>query len=181
MAAVAADADDVLVALRLGWAVAELRGRLRPGDKLIAIEPLSTQLRDQHALPLGGERKELEQLIEAETVLAALAARLTLDFACSELTGQGSAGGQLASVRLVELAKALSRAGAGDRDAAWDTMAEFLWAWDARIQDELAGRSFATASAYQLGRGMAEIAWLDPCKTAPDEATSWTFVLGGRR
>jgi hypothetical protein len=28
---------------------------------------------------------------------------------------------------------------------------------------------------------MAEIAWLDPNKTAPDEATSWTFVLGGRR
>ncbi len=60
MAAVAADADDVLVALRLGWAVAELRGRLRSGDKLIPIEPLSTHLRNQHALPLGSERKELE-------------------------------------------------------------------------------------------------------------------------
>jgi hypothetical protein len=77
MAAVAADADDVLVALRLGWAVAELCGRLRPDKKLIAIEPLSTHLRDQHALPLGGERKELEQLIEAETVLAALAVQLS--------------------------------------------------------------------------------------------------------
>lgn len=177
----AADAGQVLCALRLGWAFAELRGRLRPGDRLVSIEPLSDGLRAQHALPLGGERRELEQLIETETVVGALAAELSLDIPSTALTGQAAAGQQPASQRLVDLAKTYRNAQGTARPPAWDDLAEFLWAWDARIQDELAASTFTVASAYQLGRGLSEIAWLDPTKAAPDNSTSWTFVLGARR
>jgi hypothetical protein len=187
--AVPSDADEVLKALRFGWALAELRGRLRPGKKLVAIEPLSQNLRTEHALPLGGERKELEQLIETERVVGALAVQLSLDFASNLLSGQGNAGATPTSQRLVDLAKALNRARAKvdgpaaekERADRWDELAEFLWAWDARIQDELAAAAFSKASAYQLGRGMGEVAWLDPESTNADEATSWSFVLGERR
>src|SRR5262249_19090722 len=66
-------------------------------------------------------------------------------------------------------------------DAAWNALALFLFRWDARIQDELAGAAFSVASAYQLGRGLGDIAWLDPGQVEPDVATSWTFVLGELR
>jgi hypothetical protein len=171
-----ADQSQVLCALRLGWAFSELRGRLRPGEKLVKIEPASGALRAEHALPLGGERTEPEQLIEAEAVVVALAERLQLDLKLSELTGQPKSK-ELTKARLEKLSKALR----ADGEQAWDETAKFLYAWDAKMQDELAGAGFAVASAYQLGRGLGEIAWLDPTKSAADDATSWTFVLGDRR
>src|SRR6266571_4034342 len=183
------DTVPVICALRLGWAVSELRGRLRPGEKLIKVTPLGGRLRADHALPLGGERTVTEQLIEAEAVVCSLANQLELDVDVSELTGQGRKSGTVASVRLVELAKALSRArdlpdGANTDQKgrqAWDDIADFLYLWDAKIQDKLAGAAFTSASAYQLGRGLGEITWLDPTQTDPDVATSWTFVLGQLR
>jgi len=173
----------------LGWAVSELRGRLRPGETLISIAPLTGRLRDDHALPLGGERNVIEQLIEAEAVVCSLAGQLELDVDINELTVQAGKSGTLTSERLVELAKALSHArqlqdGPGveqQREHAWEAIADFLYRWDARIQDKLAGAAFSLASGYQLGRGLGEIAWLDPTQTAPDVATSWTFVLGNPR
>jgi hypothetical protein len=170
------DQSQVLCALRLGWAFSELRGRLRPGAKLVKIEPASGALRAEHALPLGGERTEPEQLIEAEAVVVALAEQLQLDLKLSELTGQPKTK-ELTQARLEKLSKAWHADGA----QAWDDIAKFLYAWDAKMQDELAGVGFAVASAYQLGRGLGEIAWLDPTKSAAGDATSWTFVLGDRR
>jgi hypothetical protein len=170
--------DRVICALRLGWAVSELRGRFRPGETLIAVQPQTGHLRDAHALPLGGERTVTEQLIEAEAVVSSLAAELSLDV--DDLTpGEPKP----ASERLVELAKDLSRAREhkGDVDGAWNALALFLYLWDARIQDELAGAAFSVASAYQLGRGLGDIAWLDPGQVEPDIATSWGFVLGPLR
>jgi hypothetical protein len=168
-----ADQSQVLCALRLGWAFSELRGRLRPGAKLVKIEPASGALRADHALPLGGERTEREQLIEAEAVVGALAQQLQLDLKLAELTGQPDTD-HLTYARLQELSKA-------DGEHAWDDIAKFLYAWDATMQDNLVGVGFTVASAYQLGRGLGEIAWLDPTKSAADDATSWTFVLGDRR
>jgi len=184
-----ADAEPVICAIRLGWAVSELRGRLRPGAKLITIAPLTGHLRDDHALPLGGERTLVEQLIEAEAVVCSLAGQLGLDVDVNELTAQAEESGTLASRRLVELAKALSRAreqedGPGveqQRESAWEEIADFLYLWDAKIQDKLAGATFSLATGYQLGRGLGEITWLDPTQAAPDVATSWTFVLGDLR
>ena len=158
-----ADAQPVICALRLGWAVSELRGRLRPGDKLISVQPQSGGLRADHALPLGGERTVVEQLIEAETVVCSLAQQLSVD---TDFDGTP------ASKRLVVL---------GEAGADWNTVADFLYRWDAKIQDKLAGAAFSVASAYQLGRGLGEIAWLDPAQMDADVATSWTFVLGDLR
>ena len=95
-----AGSDRVICALRLGWAVSELRGRFRPGDKLIAVQPQSGRLRAQHALPLGGERTVTEQLIQAEAVVSSLAGQLSLDFEAQELAGGRGQKGP-ASERLV--------------------------------------------------------------------------------
>src|SRR5207244_6331990 len=81
------DSFQVLSALRLGWAMSELRGRLRPGSKLIQVTPQSGPLRADHALPLGGERTVVEQLIEAEAVVSTLAQRLGLGVDVDQLTG----------------------------------------------------------------------------------------------
>jgi hypothetical protein len=178
------DSFQVMAALRLGWAMSELRGRLRPGSKLIEVTPQSGRLRADHALPLGGERTVVEQLIEAEAVVWALAQRLELDVDVDELTGRGGTSGVLTSRRLRELAKALSAATDGSdqtRAKAWDELADFLYLWDAKIQDQLAGTGFSVSSAYQLGRGFGDITWLDPTATEPDVATSWTFLLGDLR
>jgi hypothetical protein len=169
------DADRVLAALRLGWAVSELRGRLRPGEKLIEIKSLEG-VRTAHALPLGGERTPVEQLIEAEAVVCSLAGRLEVDSNVNEFRDADGSISQAASERLVELSKGLS---SGRVD--WDEMGGFLYQWDAKIQDELAGDAFNVAGAYQLGRGLGEIAWLDPTQASADESTSWAFVLSERR
>jgi hypothetical protein len=169
------DADRVLAALRLGWAVSELRGRLRPGDKLIAIKPLEG-VRTAHALPLGGERTSLEQLIEAEAVVCALAGRLEVDGDIKDFRDADGTTSQLASKRLVELSKGVTKG-----QAQWEEMNNFLYQWDAEIQDTLAGDTFNVAGAYQLGRGLGEIAWLDPSQASADESTSWAFVLSERR
>ena len=169
------DADRVLSALRLGWAVSELRGRLRPGDKLIEIKSLEG-VRTAHTLPLGGERTPLEQLIEAEAVVCSLAGRLEVNSDVNEFRDADGATSQAASDRLVELSKGLASGSAG-----WDEMANFLYQWDAKIQDLLAGDAFNVASAYQLGRGLGEIAWLDPTEESAHESTSWAFVLSTRR
>jgi hypothetical protein len=179
------DADRVLHALRLGWAVSELRGRLRPGKTLVEVKQLEAGARTAQALPLGGERTPLEQLIEAEAVVCALAARLEVDSDINEFRDAEGTTSQMASKRLIELAKELARVRAR-KDApgeqrSWDEMANFLYQWDAKIQDQLAGDEFNVASAYQLGRGLGEIAWLDPTQEAADESTSWAFVLSSRR
>ena len=58
---------------------------------------------------------------------------------------------------------------------------ELLYGFDAHIQDTLAARAFGTASAYQLGRAVAETYWaLDPTAPAADP-TSWQFLLGPDR
>jgi hypothetical protein len=69
------DAEDVLCALRLGWFLAEVRGRNRPGGQLGAGLPQN----DDHALPLRIERSPTELRIEAQKVVAQLAAHLNVD------------------------------------------------------------------------------------------------------
>jgi hypothetical protein len=71
------DAEDVLCALRLGWFLAESRGRNRPGGQL----GVRTSLPDHvdHALPLRVERGPTELRIEAQKVVAQLAMDLHVD------------------------------------------------------------------------------------------------------
>jgi hypothetical protein len=71
------DAEDVLCALRLGWFLAEVRGRNRPGGQLGVGAGLPQN--DDHALPLRIERSPAELRIEAQKVVAQLAAHLDVD------------------------------------------------------------------------------------------------------
>jgi len=141
-----------------------------------------------HALPLGGERKWDEETIETQAVAEALAAGLNLDFDCAELTGLADQAGTKVSAYLSDRAKALWAAREAKPPAAdavtktWEQIAKLLWAWDAQIQDALAAESFAVASGYQLGRGLAETYWAnDPEADGSDNPQSWDFLLGPER
>src|SRR5438270_3204587 len=68
------DVDLVRSAIRLGWGVAEVRGRSRPdGPDGGAV---AVPLRVGHPLPLRVERSVTEQRLEAQAVLSALASKL---------------------------------------------------------------------------------------------------------
>jgi hypothetical protein len=71
------DAHRVMTAFRLGWYLAEVRGRNRPGGP----PGSSAQMPDHidHALPLHNERGATELRIEAQSVMAALARELHVD------------------------------------------------------------------------------------------------------
>jgi hypothetical protein len=71
------DCDAVLATVRLGWYMAEVRGRNRPGAHPGA--QLKLPKRTAHALPLEMERTAPELRIEAQTVLRALANRIGVD------------------------------------------------------------------------------------------------------
>lgn len=169
-----ADADDVLLGLRLGWAMAEVRGRLHNGSS----EPAPK--RPDRALPLADERGWTEETIESREVLAHLAEGLKVDL---ELHGGG---GERPTQAVRRLAVELDDARADHDDArirvTWSNTAELFYKWDARIQDTLAARSFTVASAYQLGRGLAEIYWmLDPDVLDSTNPRSALCLLGGVR
>jgi len=75
-----ADLDQVRAAFRLGWAVAELRGRYRP-DLFNRPDPLHSEqfARIEHALPLADERKNREIRIEVFEAITGLCKVLGLD------------------------------------------------------------------------------------------------------
>lgn len=198
------DAQDVAVALRLGWAAAELRGRFWKRVREPSPGLLDPVLAKDHSLPLEDERSPLERLFEAEAVVRVLATQLGLDFPLSTLSNQTpppNPGAGLAdqappptadppaSVRLMGFTKTLvarpagaTLAGGSSAMTAWDGFSEFLFAWDARIQDTLAAASFSQSAAYQLGRGLGEVAWnLDPSVADADDPHGWRFLLGPRR
>ena len=173
-----------LPALRLGWAIAETRGRLRLGPPAEGESP--GRAHPGRALPLGGERSWQEQTIEIERVACALAAGLDLDFDVAELAGGATPTGTRASGKLTELSKELALARrSGDAAAvasAWQEFSEFIYLWDARIQDALAADSIQVASGYQLGRGVAETYWaLEPERSDANDPRSWQFLLGEGR
>lgn len=78
MATAPPDAADVHAALRLGWLMAEVRGRARPGGP--GTEFTTDMARGHWALPLGSERSAAEREVESQHALAAVAMRLKLDW-----------------------------------------------------------------------------------------------------
>ena len=172
--AVPDDARDVQATLRLGWAIAELRGRYQPLIGGTPRVPAIAIVRPDHALPLSEERSPLEQAIQVESVVRALTTQLNLDFPCRDLSYDFDCTTEKTSEELTALCK-----GFGTDLQGWEKLSALLWAWDAKIQDTLAQGSLSQASAYQLGRGLAEAFWaLDPSVTGEDDARSWTVLLG---
>ena len=158
-------AAEVTTALRLGWAVAEVRGRAWPdGPRPSASVP---ELHPPEVLPLRSQRRGNDAIEQAKRTLVTGAVSLGL-------SREGALGDALADVVPVEGA---------DGSPGWPVTAAFFLTWDAWFQDELAQRDEALANAYLLGRGLAECYWgLGPAATwAVDGrrlAVSPAFLLG---
>jgi hypothetical protein len=198
--------NDSAAALRIGWTLAEVRGRLDPAaDQSQNPEPAQPAL----LLDAANERSAVERQVEAVKVLAKLSKDGTTDMDVAVLTFNTD----WASDDTAEAVKALKASGmlsylaacliwsrtkkdlsptlgskpALDKDNAempatwWNRLAMFLWAWDEAIQDQFATQTFGTASSYELGRALAESYWaLDP--SAPEgDPSSWSFLLGENR
>jgi len=149
--AVPPDAAAVVSALRLGWCMAEVRGRNRPDPPPGAgAEPP----RPGHALPLEIERTPDELRIEAEMLLMSLAAKVGVD---GDDKKEPSYARQLNSD--AEALYWARKSHAGTAGKQWDDLAELIYKFDAHIQDILAARSETQSCGYQLGRAMAETYW----------------------
>jgi hypothetical protein len=169
------DTTIVLKAFRLGWYLAEVRGRNRPNAP--EQDDPGVPGGDHHPLPLRIERTPIERRIEAQGVLAELATEFRVDD-----DGLGGSYGKRVDQDAYRLAQARKSAKTAPADLVqlWETLAEVLWDFDAHIQDVLTAASEMQACAYQLGRGLAETYWaLDPFETG--RAHGWTFLLGDRR
>jgi phospholipase C len=182
------DAELIRSLIRLGWTVAELRGQLRVGDDDPAVPATVYRRRKAHALPLASERTSRERLVELNRVVVSLAKDLGLDAptpgtALRDGYGNESSRPDIsAAERVVELADAVpSRRDDPNWKPTWGAFTEAVYKWDGAIQDQLASEPFGKASAYQLGRGLAEITWaLDP--SAPvNDIDGWEFLLGTDR
>jgi hypothetical protein len=172
-----ADAPEVLCALRLGWYIAEVRGRNRPAGP----QPYGDELpaRDDHDLPLRIERTAAELRAEAQTIMQKLADDLHVDTVIVNNKEQSRTAVIDQQVRALTAAAPDSAAAV----KAWHALAASIHELDAHAQDTLAAQSDMQATAYQLGRGLAEAYWaLDPdAACAPPAPQCWTFLLGEHR
>jgi hypothetical protein len=142
------DAHEVLSALRLGWSVAEMRGRNRPDGP--PGEVIGMPDRVDHPLPLRIERGKTELRIEVQTVVAELAHELEVDDkpdGTSFTTALGDQAKLLAHTRASKAADALRQAQqiiqqAADNDKALQVLTAGLAAQQAvvaRRQQVVAG------------------------------------------
>ncbi|GAA4399134.1 hypothetical protein GCM10023168_06000 [Fodinibacter luteus] len=194
-------------ALRLGWAVAEVRGRAwpdgpRPGRAVPPLDP-------PDVLPLRSQRRPSDAHREALRGLLTGVERLRLDrhhrFA-DELAavlpvdgaGPGSREAPASGPGDTTAPGDASASAPGDAPASapgdapdagpppWAATAGFFLSWDAWFQDELAQRDEALANAYLLGRGLAECYWGLGSEAAwstasGPSAVSPAFLLGADR
>lgn len=191
MATAVPDAADVRAALRLGWLMAEVRGRARPGGP--RGNAVADMARGHWVLPLGSERSAAEREVEAEHALAAVAKSLNVDFPAAALAGPGASAGPVFSEEMSRLGTVIAhqRRQKDPRElTTWNQLAWVLYRWDAQIQDGLLSCSDRLANAYELGRALAETYWaLDPA--APPRVqqglysrlnpVSWEFLFGADR
>jgi hypothetical protein len=172
------DVEQVRYAFRLGWVIAELRGRYRP-DRFGKREPgnQSTFLRKDFELPLSNERSPAEIRIELFDAAEDLSRELKLA-PCDE-------DGHPLLEQIKPLLEAMEAADA-DRVGLWKGsqrepgLAYRFFKWDAQNQDELV-LGATQAAAYQLGRGLAETFWALHPDRPGNEMGSWESVLGPRR
>ncbi len=193
--AVPDDYDTVMETMRLGWYIAEVRGRNEGRSQLPGGE--KRPKRTHHALPLRMERSPNELRIEAQAVLSAVAGKLKVDADDThsshfsvEVNSEakslaeaaetpGAVSGQMSTDPAVVESAATTAAGAA-AGCDLDSLEDLIYRFDAHIQDTLAAQSETVACGYQLGRALAECYWA----LNPDEAegwASWSFLLGHER
>ena len=168
--------EEVGTALRLGWAVAEVRGRNWPAGPRPAAAPLPALPGD--VLPLRSQRGAAASRRESARALVSLARKL------------GITGADELEAALSEVLPPFTLTGEAslqaDTGPVWDRVAACFLEWDGRFQDELTQRGEPLANAYLLGRGIAECYWgLGPeeaWSSAGDEtAVSLSFLVGADR
>src|SRR5215472_17312527 len=171
------DALEVINALRLGWYVAEVRGRSRPGGPRPPGDELPS--RGDHVLPLRIERTAPELRTEAQAILHKLSGDLGVD----AVTDHDPAQSRTAVIGQQADALAAAEPQSAAAVAAWQALTASLYQLDAHAQDTLTAESDLRAAAYQLGRGLAEMYWaLDPDAACdPLMPECWTFLLGAHR
>jgi hypothetical protein len=175
--------DLVIHAIRLGWYLAEVRGRSwyrghRPGAQPL---PAGTD----HPLPLRPQRTTAESRQQAVDALTHLAARLDVTGpSTDEATGSDD---EPFAPRLIRLLAAMD-AEPGGGEKTWRPIAELMYAWDSAIQNQLTARADILACGYLLGRGLGECYWAlapDDAQVGPDGTTpnggSWTFLFDAAR
>ncbi|HET8581833.1 MAG TPA: hypothetical protein VFL65_01170 [Jatrophihabitans sp.] len=175
----------VVRAVRLGWYVAEVRGRLWWRGPRPAAQPMPPDA--GRPLPLRPQRSAAESRQQAFDALVCLSAALEVT-TLPELDGPPQ---PPFPVRLRELITELDLVAgepADQQDRTWRPIAELLYAWDAAIQDQLTARADVLACAYLLGRGLAECYWAlgpDDAQLCADGKTpaggSWVFLLSSAR
>ncbi|HLM85225.1 MAG TPA: hypothetical protein VK272_03450 [Solirubrobacteraceae bacterium] len=174
-----ADLEQMRAAFRLGWAVAELRGRYRP-DLFLHPEPDAPKAFKRNAqerpLPLAGERKSREIRIEIYEAAVGLSGALDLNLQTRR------AGGSVSTLELVKDATLHieNAKNAAERRSVWPSVAQRFYDWDAQLQDTLVVDA-TRAAAYQLGRALGETHWaLEPAR-GEREMGSWVFLFGAER
>jgi hypothetical protein len=201
--------DDAAQALRMGWILAELRGRLDPQcqykSRVAGTQPPPTLL-----LEAANERSPVEGQIEATKILSTLGELdlLTIDIktlSSRDEWGPVPTGG--ATVQTPDMlrflvsrliysgdtkeydkldatltTKPIPTGEPADQAGWWLKVQWFLWAWDEALQDQLAAGNFGTASSYELGRGLSECYWGAMNVTTDEQLQEqWSFYLGEGR
>ena len=172
--------QTVATALRLGWAVAEVRGRNWPDGP----RPTATSLPriPGDVLPLRSQRTGSASRRESVKTLVSLVRQIGLvdaDEFEAELATVLPPFASESGASVAEDAKL-------DAETDWRRIAELFLDWDGRIQDELTQRGEHVANAYLLGRGVAECYWgLGPedawAYDGEVTAVSLAFLLGEER
>jgi hypothetical protein len=173
-----ADLEQVRYALRLGWVVAELRGRYRP-DRFGKHEPGNSGgfKRKDFELPLANERSQTEIRIELFEAAEDLSGVLRLDLRDEH--------GKPVLEQIKTLLESMNQKDA-DLQRIWAGesyqlgIAYRFFKWDAQVQDSLVLHA-TQAAAYQLGRGLAETYWALHTDRPAYEMGSWESVLGEHR
>ena len=152
--------------LRLGWTLAEVRGRLWPDGPRPVSSPLPPWPAD--ALPLRSQRSAQDAQAASVAALATLARQAALETAPDLEIG---------------VRDWATESSEGER---WAATASSIREWDRSVQDELARRDDHHANAYLLGRGLAECYWGHGAPSTwthegADTAVSPLFLLGEDR
>jgi hypothetical protein len=132
------DDSDVTTALRLGWEMAEARGRSWPhGPRQESSKAMKLS---EDLLPLRFQRDQQSSRAQTISTLVAQASRLRIPNAAG-------------------LPDTLRSDDEVVSEADWPSLAAAFVSADSDIQDELSQRDDGLANAYLLGRGLSECYW----------------------
>jgi hypothetical protein len=175
------EADDVLRALRLGWAVAEVRGRNQPFPIVIpAVGNVDNPSSPAMDLLLSPRPTWDEREDQARVILGKMAHDLEVDD--SKMSPEDA---ETYVETIQRLAQQLDGKRLKPYDSAclstWEDLAKTLRAFDVSTQSRLAPAPPEVSEAYQLGRGLAELRWSLCSDMDKSNDGSWETVFSSER